>query len=148
MSTLRCFSAMRLQFSLELRVSILLGNEGAIGLNESRTYRDCEEGYQNEQNEGRNHLDGGLGGPLFGPLSARGTQRIRVDPQSLRDAGAEAIGLDQSAHQRTKIIHAGAVDEIAQSFSPGLAGAHLKVHEMKFVAEVGMGVMQVLANTQ
>src|SRR5216684_8197905 len=92
----------------------LLGNEGAIGLNERRTHRDGEKRHQNEQNEGRNHLNGGLGGLLFGALAAGGTQRVRVNPQSLSDAGTEAIRLDQSAHQRTNIVDTSAVDEIAQ----------------------------------
>src|SRR5260370_39133576 len=126
----------------------LLGNEGAIGLNERRTNRDGEKRHQNEQNEGRYHLNGGLGGLLFGAMAAGSTQRVRVNPQSLSDAGAEAIGLDESAHQRANVIHTGAVDQIAQGFCAGLAGAHLEVHEMEFVAEVGMGVVQIFADAE
>src|SRR3984885_13235396 len=66
--------------------------------------------------------------------------------QGLGDAGAEAIGLDEGTDQRTDVIDAGAIDQIAQSFGAGLAGAHLKVDQMKFVAEIGVGVMQVLAD--
>jgi hypothetical protein len=66
--------------------------------------------------------------------------------QSLSDAGAEAVGLNESADEGANVIDAGALDQIAQSFGAGLAGAHLEVDQMKFVAEIGMGVVQILAD--
>ena len=69
-----------------------------------------------------------------------------MNAQSLGDAGTEAVGLDESADQGANVIDAGAVDHVAQSFGPGLAGAHLEVDQVKFIAEVGMGVVQILAD--
>ena len=66
--------------------------------------------------------------------------------QSLRNAGAEAIGLDQSGDQGANIIDAGAIDEIAQGFGARFAGAHFEVDQVEFVAEVGMSVMQVFSD--
>ncbi len=66
--------------------------------------------------------------------------------QGLGDAGAEAIGLNQRAHQRADVVNPGAVHQVAQSFGAGLTGAHLEVDQMEFVAEIGVGVVQILAN--
>src|SRR5580704_12435029 len=126
---------MRLQRSITSRA--LLGNKRVIGLNEGRSNGDKEERYQNEYNEGRDHLDGCFGGLFFGPLTARRAQRVGVNAQSLSHAGAEAIGLDKSAHERANVVDASAVDQIAEGFGARLAGAHLEIDEMKFVAEVG-----------
>ena len=124
----------------------LLADEGVVGLNQCRTNGDEEERDQNENDEGRDHLDGGFGGLLFGALAAGGAQGIGVNAQGLGDAGAEAVGLDERADQGANVIDAGAVDEIAQGFGAGLAGAHFEVDEMEFVAEIGMGVMQIFAD--
>ena len=125
---------------------LLLANEGVIGLNKCRTNGDEEEGHQNEHNKGRDHLDGGFGGLLFGALTPSSPQRIRVNAQGLSHAGAETIGLNECADQGANVIHASAVDEIAQGFGPGLAGAHLEIDQMKFVAEVGISVMQLFTD--
>src|SRR6266853_6601936 len=103
-----------------------LVNQGVIGLNDRGS--DCHEKERNEnkQNEGRNHLDGGLGGLLFRTLAASGAQRVRVNAQGLRHAGAKTIGLDQRAHQRFDIVHSGALDQVAQGLGTGLAGTHFK----------------------
>jgi hypothetical protein len=116
-----------------------------IGLNESRTDRHEEERYKNEYYEGRDHLNRSLGSLFFCALPAGRAQGIRVNAQGLRHAGSEAIGLNQSAHKGANVIDASAVDHITQGFGAGLTGAHLEVHEMKFVAEIGMGVMQIFA---
>ena len=64
--------------------------------------------------------------------------------EGLGDAGAEAVCLNQCTNKRADVVNTGAIDKIAQSFSTGLAGAHLEVDQMKFVAEIGMGVVQIL----
>src|ERR1039458_1522970 len=69
-----------------------------------------------------------------------------MNAQGLGDAGAEAVGLNESADEGTNVIDSSAIDEIAQSFGAGLAGAHLEVDQMELVAEVGMGVVQILAD--
>src|SRR5580692_2476407 len=66
--------------------------------------------------------------------------------QSLGNAGAEAVGLDERAHERANVVDASAVDEIAQGFGTRLSGAHFEIDQVKFIAQVGMGVMQVFAN--
>src|ERR1700691_320616 len=125
----------------------LFRDERVISLNECRSNGDEKERNQNEYHEGRNHLNSGLGGLLFGPLTAGGAQRVGVHAQSLSHARAEAVGLDERADERANVIDAGAVDEIAEGFSTGLASAHLEIDEVTFVAEIGRGVMQVLADT-
>ena len=70
-----------------------------------------------------------------------------MNAESLRDAGAEAVGLDESADQGADVIDAGAIDEIAQGFGAGFAGAHFEVDQMEFVAEIGMSVVKILTDT-
>lgn len=50
----------------------LLAGEGVICLNQCWTHGDEEERNQNENDEGRDHLDGSFGGLLFGALAAGG----------------------------------------------------------------------------
>ena len=117
-----------------------------VGLDECRADGDEEERNQNKNDEWGDHFDGSLGGLLFGALAAGGAQGIGMNAESLRDAGAEAVGLDEGADQGADVIDTGAVDEIAESFGARLAGAHFEVDEMEFVAEIGMGVMEILAD--
>src|SRR2546423_12003955 len=69
-----------------------------------------------------------------------------MHPKGLSDAGAEAICLNQCTNKRTDVVNSGAVDEVTESLGAGLAGTHLEVHEMELVAEVGVGMVQVLAD--
>ena len=66
--------------------------------------------------------------------------------EGLSDAGAEAICLNQCTNQRADVVNSGAIDQVAEGFRAGLAGAHLEIDEMKLIAEVGMGVVQILAD--
>ncbi len=117
-----------------------------VGLDQCGADGDEEERNQNKYDEWGDHFDGGLGGLLFGALAAGGAQGIGMNTESLRDAGAEAVGLDESADEGADVIDTGAVDKIAQGFGAGFAGAHFKVDEMEFVAEIGMSVVKILAD--
>jgi len=68
----------------------------------------------------------------------------RSEPAGLSDAGFEAVGLDERGDESANVVDSGAVHHIPQSFCAGLAGSHLEIHEMKFIAEVRVGVMQIL----
>jgi hypothetical protein len=65
----------------------------------------------------------------------------------LSDAGAEAIGLNQGSDEGANVVDAGAVHKISQSLDARLAGAHFEIDQVKFVAEIGMGVVEILANS-
>src|SRR5208282_5864237 len=56
---------------------------------------------------------------------------IRMNAQGLGDAGAKAVSLDEGADERANVIDAGAIDQVAQSFGAGLAGAHQRLVEGK-----------------
>ena len=66
--------------------------------------------------------------------------------EGLSDAGTEAIGLNQCTNQGADIVNPGAIDQITQSLGAGLAGAHLEVDQVELIAEIGMGVVQILAH--
>ena len=92
------------------------------------------------------HLDAGLRRRFLGALAALGPQRLRVDPQRLRDAGAELVGLDQHRDERAEVVDAGAVGEIAQRLGARLAGAQLEVDQPQLVGELGIGERQLGAD--
>src|SRR5579872_315715 len=66
-----------------------------------------------------------------------------MDAEGLGYAGAEAIGLNERSDERANVIYAGAIDKITKRFNAGLAGAHFEIHEVEFLAEIGMGMMQI-----
>ena len=66
--------------------------------------------------------------------------------KGLGDAGAEAIGLNQCTHKRADVVNAGAIDQVAEGLGAGLAGAHFEVDQMEFIAQIGMGMVQILAD--
>ena len=66
--------------------------------------------------------------------------------QGLGNAGTEAICLNQCTNKRTDVVNAGAIDQIAQGIGTRLAGAHLEIYQVEFIAQIGMGVVQILAH--
>src|ERR1017187_10609225 len=84
---------------------------------------DENQGGHYEQNQGDDHLDGRLGGLLFGALAALGAQGIGMDAQGLGDAGAEAVGLNQGPDEGANIVDAGALGEVSERFYSGFTGA-------------------------
>ena len=115
-------------------------------LDDGRADRDKNNRGQNKYYQWGNHLDGGLCRLFFGPLPAFRAEGIGMHPESLGDAGAEAISLNQCTHKRADVVNPGAIDQIAESLGPGLAGAHLEVYQVEFFAEIGMGMVQILAD--
>src|SRR5437868_5389287 len=69
-----------------------------------------------------------------------------MNAECLADAGSKAIGLYQSGNQCADIVYAGALDEVSQGLSPGLARPHFEVHQIKLVAEIRVGVSQVFSD--
>ena len=69
-----------------------------------------------------------------------------MHPEGLGDAGAEAISLNQCTNQRADVVNPGSVDEVTEGFHAGLAGAHFEVHEVELIAQVGVGMVQILAD--
>src|SRR5260370_42688709 len=65
--------------------------------------------------------------------------------EGLSDAGSEAVGLYQCPNKRTNVVNPGSVHQIAESFRTGFTCTHFQIDQMELVAEVGMGMMQVLA---
>ena len=111
-----------------------------------RTDRDKNNRRQNKDDQWGNHLDGGLCSLFFGALPAFRAEGVGMHAESLGDAGAEAVGLNQCTNQGADVVNTGALDQIAERFGAGFAGAHLEIDEMEFVAEIGMSVMQILSD--
>ena len=107
---------------------------------------DENEGGHDEQDEGDDHFNGGLGGLFFGALAAFGAQRVGMDAEGLGDAGSEAVGLNEGSDEGANVVDAGAFGEVAESLDAGLSGASFEVEEMEFSAQFGMGGLQVFAD--
>ncbi len=100
---------------------------------------------QNKQHQGRDHLDGRFGGLLFGSLTPFRAEGVGMHAEGLSDAGSEAVGLYQCTNKRTNVVNPSAVHQVTESIRTRLPGAHLQIDQVELVAEVGMGMMQVLA---
>ena len=66
--------------------------------------------------------------------------------EGLGNAGAEAISLDQCTHKRTDVVNPSAIDQISEGLGARFSGAQFEVQEVKFIAQVGVRVMEVLAD--
>src|SRR5215467_7382798 len=114
--------------------------------NHGRADRNKDDGRQNKNNQRGNHLDRGLGGLLLGTLSTFGAEGIGMHAKSLRDARSKTVSLYECTNEGADVVNSGALNQVAESFGAGFAGAHFQVDEVKLVAEVGMSVVKILAN--
>src|SRR5579872_35488 len=114
--------------------------------NDGGADRDENNRRQNKNHQWGNHLNRGFCSLLFGALPALRAEGIGMHAEGLSNACAETVGLDQCTHKRTNVVNSGTLDEIAQGFGARLAGAHFEIHEMEFIAEIGMRVMKILAH--
>ena len=89
------------------------GHQNTKQLNDGRPESHEDDGGEDKQDQRDDHLDGGFGSLFFGALTAFGAQRIGVNTKCLRDAGAEAIGLNQGGDQGAHVVDAGALDQVA-----------------------------------
>src|SRR5271169_4663518 len=117
-------------------------------LNYRRADRDKNYRGQNKYHQWGNHLDGGLCSLFFGPLPAFRAEGVGMHAEGLGDAGAEAISLNQCTNKRTDIVNPGAVYQITEGLGTGFTGPHLEVHKMELIAEIGVGMAQILAHTR
>jgi hypothetical protein len=108
---------------------------------------DKDDRWQNKDHQWGNHLNGGFCCLFFGPLPAFRAEGVGMHPKSLGDAGAEAVGLNQCTNEGADIVNTGSVHQVSQGFGSRLPGAHFQIDQMEFVAQIGMGMMQVLAHS-
>ena len=66
--------------------------------------------------------------------------------KGLSHAGTEAVSLNQCTNKGADVVNTGALHQVPQSFGARLAGAHLEIHEVKFITEIGVSVMEILAD--
>src|ERR1700736_104844 len=115
-------------------------------LNDRGTDGHEDDGRQNEHHQGRDHFNRSFRSLLFGALAALGAERVGVHAKRLGNAGTEAVGLDESGDQGANIVNPGADHQIAKGLGARLSGTHLKIDQMKFVAQIGVGIMQIAAD--
>ena len=80
-------------------------------------------------------------------LAALAGTTVLVMYLGAHEAGRRVVR-EEAAQMRPQLnLYAGALDEVSQGLSPGLASTHFEIHEIKFVAEIRVGVSQVFSNT-
>src|SRR3984893_11326456 len=126
--------------------TLLLRSKLPDQLNNRGTDSHEDDGRQNEHHQGRDHLNRSFRSLLFGALAALGTERVGVHAQRLGNAGTEAVGLDEGGDQGANIVNPGADHQIAEGLGARLSGTHLKIDQMKLVAQIGVGIMQIAAD--
>jgi hypothetical protein len=115
-------------------------------LDDSRTNRDENNRRQDKDHKRGNHLNRGFGCLLFGALPAFRAEGVGMHAEGLGHAGAEAVCLNQCTNQRADIVNACSLHQIPESLGAGLASSHLEVHEMEFIAEIGVGMVKILTD--
>src|SRR5215831_10923634 len=122
------------------------GTELPNEFNDGWANRDEDNRRQNKDHQRGNHLDRSFCCLLFGALPAFRAEGIGMHAEGLSNARAEAIGLDQCTHKRTDVVNPGAIDQITQGFGARFASAQFEIDEVKFITQIGMRVMEVLAD--
>src|SRR5216683_1210399 len=115
-------------------------------LNDRGTDSHEDDGRQNEHHQGRDHFNRSFRSLFFGALAPLGAEGVGVHAERLGNAGTEAVGLDESGDQGTNIVNPGADHQIAEGLGARLSGTHLKIDQMKLVAKIGVGIMQIAAD--
>src|SRR5262245_34901012 len=99
-----------------------------------RSHENHEDSGEDEQNQGEEKLNGGLGRLLFRQLLAPRPHRVGLHTQGLGDTRTEAVRLDQDGRQRADIIDAGADAEVVENFATGPAHLQLEVRQRQLFA--------------
>ena len=110
--------------------------------------RDHEQHRQDEDHDREQHLDSGFADGGFGAETAARAERIGVDFQRLRQAGAEALALDDHRGERLDVFDAGAADQLLEGLAALLPGAHLHDYRIEFVREFGIDVLHFFADAK
>ena len=84
-------------------------------LNQRGPKRHQQKRQQRKNYQRNNHLNRCLGGLLLGPAAPFSPQRVRIDAEGLRNAGAKSVGLNEGRSQRADIIHS-----VIRRFRPSL----------------------------
>src|SRR5438094_2111801 len=112
-------------------------------LNHRRPKGHKNDGWQNKYCQGDYHFNRSFGCVLLSPMTAFRSQRLRVHAQRRSDACAEAVSLDERSDQSPNLVNAGATAVISQRLRARLAGPHLEIHKIKFIAQIGMRVLEI-----
>jgi hypothetical protein len=97
-----------------------------------------DEQRRKDEKEYRKHeLDAQLRRFFFRLLPALGAQVFGMDPQTLSDAGAEAIRLNQNRSKFLHVRNAGALRKGAQTIRPPLTRPHLETDHPQLIADFG-----------
>src|ERR1700730_15328847 len=129
-----------------LLLSAGYGTELPDQFDDGWTDRHENDRRQNKYHQRGNHLDGSLCSLFFGPLPAFRAEGVGMHSESLGDAGAEAICLNQCTNKGADVVNSGAIDQVAQGLGAGRASPHLKIHQVEVIAQIDMGMMEVLPN--
>src|ERR1035438_10270583 len=133
-------STFSLLFCVSL-VSKILGEPLDHG-DPSRSQSHDEDRGENEKNQGKDQFNGGLRRQFLRLLPPLRTQCVRIDSQSLCNARAEGVRLNQRGGQRAGAVDVDPVGEILQSLFAGTARLLLQVDQQKLVANFGLACLQ------
>jgi len=111
-----------------------------------RPKKNDKESRKHEKYQRWNHFYAGLGRHFFGALAALGAERIGVNAKRLRQVSSEAIGLNEHADERFDVVNTGAIRQFLKGLEAAPADAHFKIDEMKFVAEFGVCVFELIGD--
>src|SRR6185437_12480568 len=101
---------------------------------------------EDEKNERKDQLDGGLGGLFFDLLAAFGSECVGMDAQGSGDAGSEFFGLYEHGDEIADAIDVGAVSKTFPGLCARFPGGLFEDDDAQFVAEVGLSEAKFLGS--
>src|SRR5579872_5106017 len=109
-------------------------------------YGHHEQRRQNTKENRENQLNAQLGGLFLGDLTSLDPHEIGVSTKALSDACSKTVRLDKHSHQLFEIVHSSTLGQVPQGLHAPFASFQLQVHKAEFLADLRMGVLQLLGN--
>ncbi len=104
-------------------------------LHGGRSHENHEDPGENEQDKRENKFHRRLGRFLFGDLLTFDSHRIALNPQGLRDARSELVGLNQKRCQGTEIVDPGSDSQVLKDLAAWPSHLELQIAEAEFVGK-------------
>src|SRR5580704_2060925 len=113
-----------------------------------RPQGDEEERGKDEEDKRKDKLDGCLGCLLLDLLTTLGSEGVRMNSQSLGDAGAEFFRLNEHGDEIADALDVGAIGKVLPRIGSGQSGSLFQHDDAEFVADGRLRHLQFLGGAR
>src|SRR5712664_1886260 len=119
------------------------GEQILYHLEYSRSSHHDQHGGQDTEKNRKDQLHPYFSSTLLGFLAAPHSHELRMGAQRIRNAGAEAVGLNEHRHQLSQFRLSGPLRQVVERLRAAFAAADFKVSHLHLLADVGMSFHQL-----